>query len=336
MNKIIESTDGLTRLLELLGIECRLQENSDSLLYYAKGIVEKGKELLAPEDAWSLIYLFDLCKKGHYEHLKVRRETAKGYFTRAISYVNTITGPEKPVLLHKLLGGLFISHHYSSLGETELSAAYIRESPSDCDKLYAISPDPFFRRLNVFMWLSCQKLLIKQGESAFAMNQMTDTLCGLLSKKGSSPEIIDEADSDYNIVSVFNVLYSFSLLTPSFKKYFRTAVTKAASDNNSVSDQVNFLAHFIKAQKAIAGGDITLLTEETGNMLMQCKESRQLYMLASVINELYTSLQQLKDDRCAELRALFQKFIKTEMPAYLRNGVFDVTIINNESLALSN
>jgi hypothetical protein len=153
MNQQYEINSQVARLLDLLRKPYTLQGNTDNHLHYGKGIVAFAKEMLPVTDALSLLYLFDLCKKGYYEHLKERKETAKGYFSKVMAYPGTGSSAAVSHLCHTLLKELFLSYHYSGLGMADKAAETLKRSPEHCKELNEIVNKEFFQQLSVFMWL---------------------------------------------------------------------------------------------------------------------------------------------------------------------------------------
>ena len=293
-----------------------LPVNEESYSFFSKELMTKARRWLKRNEMISLLYLADLCRKGQLEDLNGNRHAAGYYFNKAAKHLAAEEQTGASEMLHQLLSNIYYIQHRTADTSATGQEQLIQLSQACCNDLQQLLDDVFFSRLRVFLWLEQKKLLIKKGEAATALTDMTLLLQSFL-RPAEQPELAGELPLDhaYTVYAVYNMLFVFSVLSPAYKIQFRQLRTKIADAASGNHDE--FIRQYLLAEKAVTVDDHAALLDSFGKLLTAFQQQRQVYMLACCFEEVKTLLAATACENEPLLTTAFREYVKEILPSYL-------------------
>jgi len=313
---VITEKYNLEELIHLLSRQADKKKQPDDFLKSGILLINKAKEHLDRDEVFELLYLFNQCKKGYYEILKRNRISASWFFEKIESWIST-RYTEKPYCA--AIAFLFLAKNYADMQADYIRAKEMLIKGIDAiDTLFAKDADGLFIRLKNFMLVLYNKALVKEGEVAAAVNNLTEELCRHLGSATGE----QASDTDECIYRLFTDLYGFSLFSDAVAGYMKQHISDACNRQQDMPG-TGYTGYFIAAERAIAGDDMTVYFEKITDMARSFSDPAQAAMLAYQFAQGDKYLAMQNDPMRTSFALAFEIFVKRTMPGYVSEKMFD-------------
>lgn len=300
--------------------QLRLQ-NEETYGWFSRELLKRSRQYLDKENAASLLYLADLCRKGQTEDLNTNPHAASFYFSKAVLYSGAGQESDPAAGWHQVVHHLYQVQHVTASGvPVSEQLGLLNDLIHQTISLQQQTGDTFFCRLRVFLWLEHQKKLVRSGDPSSALEAMEELLKQTLQLSGS-PELAAGLpfEREYTIYAVYNILFVFSVLSPAYKVQFNDLRKELAAMDRSTAPADPFISAYLDAEQALVADDSVALEEAVCSMVTNYDQQRQSSMVAS-------GFASLPDEVTDTLRQPFRGFIQEAIPSYILDRIFPVLV----------
>ncbi len=317
-------TEGLVKMLG--GMPGGKKKHSrDEFIFLNQEFLLVTAELMRKDSHQNLVYLHDLAKKGYYELLARKINSAGGFFTRMeklIGQSDVFNGQSDP--FNDCICCLFLSHYYT-VGKIDhvLADRHAGRSAEAGEVLYGRYGGPFFFLLKNFSMAYQAKIGLRSGEEA-SVETYFEVWRGLICAR---KENVGGPGLDRLIFRTFGDLYGLSVLSPSFGRIFRAKMPQLLAANagpdalvtgaDQLATRPDALVSFARIRQYMEEDRYPDAFREFNVMLALHQQNEEFVILAASFTEINSRLKEKKDPLQPALASAARNFFSGGIPGYL-------------------